>query len=314
MDKTPTITIVIPCFNEEENVLPIYEAANKVMATASGVAHKFLFVDNASTDRTREILRNLAGQDRRVKVILNQRNFGTIRSPFYGLLQATGDAVVLMAADFQDPPDLIPRFIEKWQSGAKVVAGIKTSSREHGLKFRARQAYYDLLSSLSNVRLLKQFTGFALYDRRVLEEFRKCNDPLPYLRGLVSELGFEPTTIEFDQPLRRAGKSKNSLATLFEFAMAGFVSHTQVPLRLATFAGFFLGCFSLFVAFAYAAYKLFFWNSFQVGVAPLVIGLFFFASIQLFFLGIVGEYVGAILTQVRRRQLVVEAERLNFDH
>lgn len=218
-----------------------------------------------------------------------------------------------MACDFQEPPSLIPRFIEKWQSGAKVVAGIKTSSREPKVKYHLRQLYYDLLSALSDIKPLKQFTGFALYDRRVIEELRKCKDPIPYLRGLVSELGFSPATIEFDQPLRRRGSSKNTITTLFEFAMTGFVSHTQVPLRLATFTGFFLGCFSLLVAFTYFVYKLLYWDEFQVGIAPLVIGLFFFASAQLFFLGIVGEYVGAILRQVRGRQLVVEAERLNFD-
>jgi glycosyltransferase involved in cell wall biosynthesis len=306
------VTIVTPCWNEEDNILAIFEAV-QVEIQKANVEYEHLFIDNCSTDSTREILKTLAAVYPQVKVIFNSRNYGPVRSPFYGLLQARGDAAILIAADFQEPPQLIPELIEHWKNGQLLVAAVKTSSEESFLRYRFRQLYYSILSKISDTPLLEQFTGFALYDRKVLEELRACQDPFPYLRGLVSELGFVPYLVEYHQPLRKAGYGKGGVKNLVTFALLGIVNHSKLPLRIATTTGFLLAIVSLTVAIVYLVYKLLFWNDFEVGMAPLVIGLFFFSSVQLLFLGIVGEYVGAILTQVKRRPLVLESERINFD-
>lgn len=312
MSARKKISILTPCYNEQENVEAMAEAIKSTMAGLPHLDYEHIFIDNASTDRTPELLRALAARDPHVKVIFNLRNFGSVRSPFYGLLQAQGDAAILMATDFQDPPEMIPKFVAEWEKGAPLVAGIKTSSLENPLMYRLRQLYYDTLAAVSEVPLLKQFTGFALYDRRLLEALRQCDDPMPYLRGLVSELGFRPVEIEFLQPRRERGKSKSDLGHLYMFAMLGFVNHSKAPLRLSVIAGFILGILSFVIAVTYLVLKLIFWNQFQLGLAPVLIGLFFFSSVQLFFLGVVGEYVGSILTQVKKRPLVIESERLNF--
>ena len=305
------ISIVTPCFNEEENVLELYERIKKVMAEFP-YDYEQIFIDNCSGDGTVKMLRELAAQDKRVKVIVNTRNFGHIRSPYYALLQASGDAVIGMASDLQDPPEKIPDFIHKWEEGYKVVVGVKAHSQESGLFFFLRSLYYRVLRNLSEVRLIDNFTGFGLYDKKVIEILREFRDPYPYFRGLIADIGFEIAKIEFDQPRRKRGISKNNFYTLYDMAMLGVVSYTKVPLRLAAMFGFLSGALSFLVGLAYLIYKLVDWKNFSLGLAPVVIGLFFLGSVQLFFLGIVGEYIGEIYTLSVRRPLVIEKERINF--
>ena len=306
------ISIVTPCYNEESNVVHLYERITAVLETCQGYAFDIIFIDNASTDNTVQVVKSLIEKDARVRLIVNARNFGHIRSPYYGLLQASGDAVILMASDLQDPPELIPEFIKQWEAGFKIVAAVKTTSEESQLFFKVRKMYYAMVNRISNIKLINNFTGFGLYDRSVLEIMKSLNDPYPYLRGLVSELGVEVAEVTFKQPQRKRGITKNNFYTLYDIAMLGITSHSKVPLRLAVFAGFCLSATSLMMALFYLILKLMFWNSFVFGTAPLLIGLFFFASVQLFFLGLIGEYVGNLQTQILNRPLVVEKERVNF--
>ena len=309
----PFISIVSPCYNEELNVEEVYRQVKEVIASLPGYTYEHIFIDNDSSDRTVAILKRLAAQDRNVKIIVNSRNFGHIRSPYYALLQASGEAVILLVSDLQDPPGMIRDFVKKWEEGYKVVLGVKTQSRETPAMFLLRKMYYDLIGRLSDIKLTKNNTGFGLYDRRIIEVLRDVNDPYPYFRGLVSEIGFESAKIEYTQPARTRGITKNNFYTLFDIGMLGITNHSKVPLRLATIIGFSLSMVSLLIAFGYFLAKLIFWNQFSIGVAPLVIGLFFFSSVQLFFIGIIGEYVGSIQTQVLKRPLVIEKERVNFD-
>lgn len=308
------VTITLPCFNEEANLSELYRRLLDVtQAFRERYEFDFLFIDNASTDGTLAVLRELAASDPRVKVIVNARNFGHIRSPYYGLLQADGDAVVCMATDLQDPPEVLPEFLAKWEEGYRVVVAVKSKSEESFLFYSLRSLYYRVLRRLSDTELIEHFTGFGLYDRRVMDVLRRLDDPYPYFRGLIADIGFKSAKIPFTQPTRKRGITKNNFYTLFDMAMLGFTSHSKLPLRLATFLGFTSGAISFMVGLFYLGYKLANWNGFTVGIAPLVIGLFFFASIQLVFLGVVGEYVGAIHTYVQRRPLVTEAERINFE-
>lgn len=307
------ITIVTPCFNEEGNVRPLRQAVLAVFERdCPQFDHDHIFVDNASRDGTQAVLREMASQDLRVKVILNTRNFGHIRSPHHGLLQAEGDAALFMAADFQDPPELIPELLARWEHGYKVVLAVKKESDETPLMFTVRRVYYELVSRLSEIELVKDATGFGVYDRTVIEVLRRIDDPYPYFRGLISDLGFEADKVPFKQPLRRRGITKNNFYTLYDMAMLGFTNHSKVPLRLMALGGFVLATLSLGVAFGYLIAKLLWWDEFELGFAPMIIGFFFFSAIQLFSVGIIGEYIGAIHTQVRKRPLVIEKERINF--
>ncbi len=308
-----TLSIVVPCRNEVENVRAVRDQILAQLAALPDLAgYTCLFIDNASTDGTQDLLRALAAEDRRTKVILNQRNFGHIRSPYHGLLQAPGDAVIVMAADLQDPPSLIPDFVRKWREGSPVVFGQKTNSRESALFFSVRRAYYRLVRQLADVELLENVTGFGLYDRKVIETYRTLNDPYPYVRGLVCELGYPIARVPYEQPRRVRGITKNNFYTLYDLAMLGITSHSKVPLRLAAMLGFAASAVSFVAGLVYLVYKLLFWQRFALGIAPIVIGIFFFASVQLFFIGIVGEYLGAIHTLVFQRPLVAEKERINF--
>jgi glycosyltransferase involved in cell wall biosynthesis len=307
-----TITVLTPCHNERENVRGLREHVRRVTAAMPEYRFEHLFIDNASSDGTVEELRALAAEDPAVKVILNNRNFGHVRSPYHGLLQARGDAVIVLAADFQDPPDLIPEFVRLWSEGSEVVLGQKVNSAEPSLFFALRKAYYRLLKRLADVDLVENATGFGLYSRGVIETLRSLGEPYPYIRGLVCELGYSIARVPYEQPRRKRGLSKNNFYTLYDVAMLGITSHSKVPLRLATMLGFAASAVSFAVGVLYLVYKLVFWERFPLGVAPVVIGLFFFASVQLFFIGIIGEYIGAIHTRVTRRPLVVEKERINF--
>jgi glycosyltransferase involved in cell wall biosynthesis len=309
----PHLSIVTPCYNEEKNAEDVYLQVKEVIASLPGFTYEHIFIDNKSTDGTAKVLRSLAARDSNVKVILNTRNFGHIRSPYHALLQSSGDAVVLLAGDLQDPPTMIRDFVAKWQEGFKVVLGVKTESEESPLMFAIRSAYYNFIGKVAEVKLVKNNTGFGLYDRVVIQELRKLDDPYPYFRGLISELGWDSAKIPYKQPRRRRGISANNFYTLYDIAMLGITSHSKVPLRIATMLGFAMSLLSFLLSVGYFVAKLVFWNKFELGLAPLIIGLFFFGSVQLFFMGLLGEYIAFIYTQVLKRPLVVEAERINFE-
>jgi glycosyltransferase involved in cell wall biosynthesis len=308
------ISVVAGTFNEESNVTELYERLCATFAERlPAYAVEIIFIDNASTDGTVAVLKDLARRDSRVKIIVNNRNFGHIRSGYHAFLQASGDAVVVMASDLQDPPEMLAEFVTKWEEGYKIVLAQKTTSDESPLFFLVRKTYYNIINRLSEIELVKNATGFGLYDRRVVEDIRRVDDPYPYFRGLICDLGYERALIPFTQPARKRGFSKNNFYTLWDMAMLGLTNHSKVPLRLAIFAGCGVGALSFLVAFAYLIYKLLFWSNFQVGTAPLVIGMFFIGAVQLVFIGLLGEYIGAIHTQVLRRPPVIEKERINFD-
>ncbi len=307
------ISVVTACYNEHENIMDVYMRVRDVMSSLPQYDYEHIFIDNASTDGTVDILRKIADGDPNVRVIVNARNFGHVRSPYHGLVQANGDAVISVVADMQDPPEMIRAFIDKWEQGSRIVVGIKKQSRESKLMFAVRNFYYFLLGRLSEIEMIKGFTGFGLYDRKIINILKGVDDPYPYFRGLIADLGYDIVGIEYEQPLRKSGRTKNNFYSLYDMAMLGITNHSKVPLRLAAMIGFLLSMISLAVAFGYLIYKLVFWDSFNAGMAPLVIGLFFFSSVQLFFIGIIGEYVGAIHTQVLKRPRVIERERINFN-
>ena len=307
------LSIVTPCFNEEANIQEVYEKVKVVLATLPQYSYEHLFIDNASTDRTVNILRELAKQDARVKIIVNARNFGPVRSPIYALMQTTGDAVIGIVADLQDPPELIRDFVARWEEGFKVVMAVKRKSDEGFFIGTVRRSYYKVLRKISDVELVENYTGFGLCDKHVVEILRDVNDPYPYIRGLIAEIGFASAKVPYDQPRRRKGTTKNNFFSLYDMAMLGLTSYSKLPLRLATMFGFFSAAVSFAVGIIYLIYKLFYWDSFSLGLAPLVTGMFFLGSVQVFFLGILGEYVGSIHTRILKRPLVVERERINFD-
>jgi glycosyltransferase involved in cell wall biosynthesis len=312
-EPRPLICVVIPCYNEESNIGALYDRIVAAFATIPDQRYCLLFIDNASTDGTAEQIKAIAAKNPAVRLIVNVRNFGATRSGLYAFLQAPGDAIITMVADLQDPPEMIPEFVQHWRHGFKVVVGIKPKSQEHKIMFLVRRLYYKLVGRISDIPLIENYTGFGLYDREVVEAVRATGDRYPYFRGLIADLGYGRAEIPYVQPRRERGVSKNNFYSLYELAMLGITSHTRVPLRIATMAGFALSAGSLLIAFAYLVAKLLFWYRFPANMAPILIGQFFFASVQLFFIGLLGEYIGAILTQVTKRPLVIEKERINFE-
>jgi glycosyltransferase involved in cell wall biosynthesis len=307
------ISIVTPCYNEELNVHDLYLAVKQQFALLENYTYEHIFIDNSSRDKTVEIIEELCKKDENVKLIVNSRNFGPSNSVFYGLMQSNSDATILMVADFQDPPEMIRAFLAKWEAGFKIVIGVKNKSKENKLMFFMRQVYYKTIRKISEIDHIDNFTGFGLYDRDVMDILRNLEDPSPYFRGMICEIGFEKAFLTYTQPLRKKGVSKHSLYMLYDIAMLGITSNSKVPLRIATLLGFFIASMSMLVAIVYFILKLTFWNTFDLGLAPLVIGLFFFSSVQLIFIGILGEYIGNIYTQVLNRPLVIEKKRINFD-
>ena len=305
------ISIVTPTFNEEQNIEKLCLAIQAEFEKLN-LDYEHIIIDNASTDNTVKILKEICLNNKKIKVIINSRNYGHIRSPFYGILQSVGDACILIASDFQDPIELISMYIKKWQSGSKIVLGKKISSEESSLIFSIRKIFYKFLNRISETKLTENTTGSGIFDKSVINLLKKINDPYPYLRGLLNELSDEISVVEFNQPKRLSGKTKNNIFTLYDIGMLGIIKHSRAPLRLVTFLGFILSFFSLLTALTYFVYKLFFWNSFDLGIAPLIIGIFGFASIQILLLGIIGEYVGILLIHQRNMPLVVEKERINF--
>lgn len=308
------ISIVTPCYNEEGNVLELYNQVRDVIEKdLPNYTYEHIFIDNSSEDDTINILKEIAQKDKRVKVIINSRNFGHMRSPVHGMYEATGDVVILVVADLQDPPEMIPKFIKEWENGHDIVIAIKKQSEENGLMFKVRELYYGLLSKLSEITTFKNYTGFGLYDKKVMAAIKRLGDPYPFFRGMVAEVGFKVKKLPYDQPVRVKGITKNNFYTLYDIGILGIISNSKVPLRLAVFFGFFVGFISMITGIAYFILKLIYWEEMTVGIAPLVIGGSFAFSVLLFFIGIIGEYIGAIYTQVLNRPLVFEQERINFD-
>ncbi len=308
------ISILIPCYNEEENVGPISEAVIETMTRdLPEYDYELVFIDNNSTDQTRPIIRKLCADNPNIKAIFNAKNFGQFNSPYYGMLQLDGDCVIEMVADFQDPVELIPQYVHAWEEGYRIVIGIKTSSKENPLMYALRSLYYKIIRRFSDVEQIEHFTGSGLYDRSFIEVLRNLDDPTPFLRGIVAELGFKRKEIPYEQPKRRAGKTKNNFYRLYDAAMLSVTSYTKAGLRLATFIGA-LSCFiSFLVALIYLIMKLIWWDRFPAGTAPMLIGMLFLGSVQIFFIGMVGEYVLSINQRVMKRPLVIEEERLNFE-
>lgn len=305
------ISIVTPCYNEEENIDELCRRIASVMASLP-YEYEHICIDNASTDSTVSKIKAKAAIDKRIKLIVNARNFGHIRSPYYGILQSSGDACILIASDLQDPPEMIAEFIKKWEQGYKTVLAVKPESEESAIMFGLRKAYYRLIARISEVPLVQNATGAGLFDRAVVDILRSIQDPYPYFRGLLCEIGFPIATVPFKQPRRQRGVTSNNFYTLYDIAMLGITNHSKVPLRLMAMSGFLLALLSLMVALAFLIAKLVYWDAFQLGTAPILIGIFFFGAVQAFFIGLLGEYIGSIHTQVRNMPLVVELERVNF--
>lgn len=306
------ISVIVPCYNEEANVQEVYEVTKAVFSKHPEYRYEQIFIDNCSEDATVEKVKAIAARDPNVKLIVNARNFGHIRSPYHALMQVDGDAAIMMAADLQDPPELIHQFLEKWKGDVKLVAAVKDASDEPWIYFQMRKLYYKIVNRLADVDLIPGFHGYGLMDRVILDAMKKFKDPYPYVRGIVCEIGFKRELVHFHQPLRKRGFTKNNLYSLYDLAMTGMVNHSKVPLRMAIFVGFGMAILSFMVALAYLIYKIVYWYEFSLGMAPLIIGIFLFSSVQLIFLGIVGEYMASIFSQVKDRPLVVEKERVNF--
>ena len=305
------ISIVTPTFNEEQNIKKLCNDIKFEMEKLN-IDYEHIVIDNASTDKTIDIIKEICKTDKKVKVIINAKNYGHIKSPVYGLMQSKGEACILMASDFQDPVNLISQYIEKWENGSKIVLGEKITSDENSFVFGIRRLFYKFLNRISDTDLTMNTTGSGIFDRSIIEKLKKINDPYPYFRGLISELGEEISTIQFNQPKREFGNTKNNFYTLYDIGMLGVVKHSKMPLRIMILLGFLFSAISLCIALFYLIYKLLFWNSFEVGIAPLIIGIFGFASLQILLLGIIGEYVSVVLTHLRNMPLVEEKERINF--
>lgn len=308
------ISIVVPAYNEEENVVPISEAIiQKVESSLPKYDYELIFIDNCSIDHTQQLLRELCKKNKKIKAIFNAKNFGQFNSPYYGLCQSSGDCTILICCDFQDPIDMIPQFVEEWEKGYKIVCGIKTSSKENKIMRFLRTCYYKAIRKMSDVEQIEHFTGFGLYDRSFIDVLRNLDDPTPFLRGIVAELGFKRKDIPYEQQKRAAGKTHNNWATLYDAAMLSFTSYTKVGLRLATIIGFIFSAISLIIAFIYLILKLVFWNRFVAGTIPILLAVCILGSAQLFFIGLLGEYVLSMNKRIMNRPLVIEEERINFD-
>ncbi|MCR5306457.1 MAG: glycosyltransferase family 2 protein [Oscillospiraceae bacterium] len=308
------ISVMVPCYNEAENVVPLSEAIiAQFTEHLTQYEYELVFIDNCSTDGTRDLLRELCAGNPNIKAIFNAKNFGQFNSPFHGMLQTTGDCTIGMCADFQDPPEMIPKLVHEWEQGYMIINAVKKTSRENPVMRLFRTVYYKLLKKMSNVNIIEHFTGFGLYDRSFLDVLRELHDPIPFWRGVVSELGYRMKEIPYEQQKRRAGKSHNNFFLLYDAAMLSFTSYTKTGMRVATFFGFIISAISLLIALVYLILKLVNWDNFQMGNAPILIGVFVLGGIQLFFIGLLGEYIMSINTRMMNRPLVIEEERINFD-
>lgn len=308
------ISVLIPCYNELENVVPMSEAVVDIIESElSAYDYELIFIDNCSDDGTREKLEEICAGNKKIKAIFNVTNFGQFNSPFYGMCQTTGDCTISMCCDFQDPVEMLPVFVKEWENGYKIVSAIKTSSKENPFIRLLRTIYYKMIRNMSDVKMIEHFTGFGLYDKTFIDLLKQLDDPMPFLRGIVAEYGFKRKEIEYQQAKRRAGKTKNNFYTLYDAAMLSITSYTKVGLRLATILGFVSSGVSLLIALVYLILKLINWYNFQAGYAPMIIGVYVLGSLQLFFIGLLGEYILNINSRVIKRPLVVEEKRINFD-
>ena len=308
------ISIMVPCYNEEENVIPLSEALIEMFAKdLPQYDYDITFIDNDSTDTTRVKLRQFCKGNKKIKAIFNAKNFGQFNSPYYGIINTDGDCTIPVCADFQDPIDVIPRLVAEWEKGYKIVCAVKSSSKESKIMYFLRTCYYKLIKKMSSVEQIEHFTGFGLYDKSFVQVMRDLKDPIPFLRGVVGELGFKRTEIEYTQAQRRAGKTHNNFFTLYDAAMLSFTSYTKLGLRLATFVGGFFGLVSIIVGIVYLVLKLVYWNRFTAGMVPLILLVSILGSLQLIFIGLMGEYILSMNQRLMNRPLVVEEERLNFD-
>lgn len=307
------VSIMIPCYNEEENIVAITDAVVAQMEQLTQYDYEIVVIDNCSTDNTRPLLREICAKNKKIKAIFNVKNFGQFNSPVHGMMQTTGDCTINICADFQDPVEMIPEFLKYWEEGYQIVHGVKTSSKESGLMYRLRTVYYKLIKKYSSVDQIEHFTGFGLYDRSFVDVLRNLKDPMPFIRGIVAELGGKRKAIPYEQPERRAGKTHNNWYSLYDAAMLSFTSYTKIGLRMATFLGGGVALISFLVALVYLILKIFNWQNFNAGQAPILIGMFFLGSVQLIFLGVIGEYILSMNQRIMNRPLVVEEERINFD-
>lgn len=308
------ISVVVPCFNEEENVKQICYAVKQILETElKQYNYEIIFIDNDSRDKTRDYIRELCSENSKVKAIFNAKNFGQFNSPYYGMCQITGDCAIIMCCDFQDPVEMIPQFVKEWESGYKIVCAIKTTSKENKIMRFLRTCYYKIIKKMSEVDQIEHFTGFGLYDKEFIQILRELDDPTPFLRGIVAELGYKRKDIPYEQQKRRAGKTHNNWYTLYDAAMLSFTSYTKAGLRLATLLGFFIAVVSMVIAIIYLVLKLLYWDIFVAGMAPVLLAVLILGSVQLFFIGFLGEYVLSINKRIMKRPLVIEEERLNFD-
>jgi len=308
------VSILIPCYNEKENVEPMSEAIANLFGTElNQYDYELVFIDNNSQDGTREIIRRICTNNKKIKAIFNAKNFGQFNSPYYGMLQTTGECTISMVCDFQDPVELIPQYIKEWEKGYKIVIGIKTSSKENIFMYHIRGIYYKFIKKISDIEQIEHFTGSGLYDKEFIEILRGLNDPTPFLRGIVAELGYKRKEVFYQQPQRRAGKTHNDFFRLYDAAMLSITSYTKIGLRVCTFIGIICGILSAIIGFIYLIFKLIWWNNFMAGMAPIIIGMFFLGAIQLFFIGFIGEYVLSINQRVMNRPLVIEEERINWE-
>ena len=309
------ISIMVPCYNEEENVIPLSEEIIKMFdKDLPNYDYDILFIDNASTDTTRVKLRTICENNKKIRAIFNAKNFGQFNSPYYGILQTTGDCTIPVCADFQDPIELIPEMIKKWEEGFKIICAVKSKSKESKIMYFLRSVYYKMIKKMSSAEQIEHFTGFGLYDKSFVKVLRDLNDPIPFIRGIVGELGYKRTEIEYVQPKRRAGKTHNNFYSLYDAAMLSFTSYTKIGLRIATFIGAICSGISVIVGFVYLILKIIYWDRFPAGIAPLIILVSFMSSIQLFFIGLMGEYILSMNKRLMNRPLVVEEERINFDN
>lgn len=307
------ISVLIPCYNEEENIIEISKAVIEELSKLENYKYELVFIDNSSTDNTQKLIIDLCSQNKNIKAIFNAKNFGQFNSPYYGLLQTTGDCTILMCADFQDPVEMISKFVHEWEKGYKIVIGIKKKSKENKIMYFFRTCYYKIIKKISDTEQIEHFTGFGLYDKSFINVLRKLDDPKPFLRGIVAELGFTRKEIPYEQQKRKAGKTHNNFYKLYDAAMLSFTSYTKVGLRLATFVGIGVGIISFIIGIIYLILKLIYWNRFAAGTTPILLGMCFLGAVQLFFIGILGEYILAINSRVMKRPLVIEEKRINFE-
>ncbi len=306
------ISVVVPCYNEEENIENICMAITKELEKLNNYDYEIIFIDNDSKDKTKELIEKQCNKNKKIKAIFNARNFGQFNSPYYAMLNSTGDCTILICADFQDPVEMIPQFIKEWENGYKIVIGIKKDSQESKIMYFFRSCYYKIIKKFSNIEQIEHFTGFGLYDKQFIDILRNLDDSTPYLRGIVAELGFKRKEIPYKQPNRKAGKTHNNFYTLYDAAMLGFTSYTKIGLRLATFFGMIVGILSFIIGLVYLVLKLIYWDRFVAGMAPIIIGIFFLGALQLLFIGFLGEYILSINQKVMKRPLVIEEKRINF--